>query len=118
CKAERGRRKPEPCGSTQRRRGESDVARERQAHQLSQGILGLAGMPASSLVFDPELFEAHPASQTPEETIPLPDRNERGDYAPVQQAEVSGIEGDVDLGDNFHRAVKNCIGRTLQNVLL
>src|SRR5206468_6077203 len=95
-----------------------DVAREGEADQLPEAVLRSARVTGGALVLDPDLAEPDPAPEPAEKAPALRERHERARHPAVEEAEVAGVERDVDLGDRTQAPVEGRVGGALQEPVL
>src|SRR2546422_7121191 len=105
-----GGEESEPGREPKRHGREADVAREGEADQLPEAVLRSARVTGGALVLDPDLAEPDPAPQPAEKAAALRERHERARHPAVEDAEVAGVERDVDLGDRTQAPVEGRVG--------
>ncbi len=87
---------------------------EREADHLAQRELRLPGGAGGALVGDGGLGEADPDRHAAQETGALRHRQQRVERAPVHQAEVARVHGQLELGQARHQPVEDVRGVELE----
>jgi hypothetical protein len=97
---------------------EGDDPVEPELDERSPRVLRPAAGARRAVVRQPRLPEPGPAAQPAQEARPLRQRDQHVDHAPVEQAEVAGVERDVDLRRAPQQPVEERVRAAQQQPLL
>ena len=101
-----------------RQGGEGEQAVVGQADEFAEGVLGGAGVPRGAFVLDADLFVPDPGPQAADKAVALGEAEHVADDAPPHDAEVAGVERNLDGGHGTEEAVEGEVGETLEEPLL
>ncbi len=94
--------------------GEADNAVDGEGEHFADGVLGGAGVAAGAVVVEADLGIADPAGHAAEEALALGHAAEGVDDAAIDEAEVAGVEGNLDVGEAVDGEVEEAGGPELE----
>ena len=102
----------------QRKAAEAEQAVEGQPAESAERVLRRPRMPARSFVDDAGLPKADEGPQSAQEPVALRQRPQGRHDLPIHQAEVAGIERDVEIADAAQEAIEDEVAGPLPERLL